>query len=107
MSGLVQGYRAVTAADHRLRLVEPSLRSDFPTLADCLSGVLDEEGKYLALPACSLVIYAECGRTQVCVKPHSGGKVAFLDLTGADDWKGSLDVALGNGIAWREPNAKK
>jgi hypothetical protein len=108
MNALVNSYARALTPDNRLRVINDEFKHDFPDLALCLCGVLTEDGKSLALPACKLTLWADAGNLSVCLNPSVGNRKAFLSLgDGLASWAVALNELLSQGIRWAEPSGQK
>jgi hypothetical protein len=108
MVNAVEHYNRSASTHYLLRVLNDEFKNDFPLLGQHLTGVLDEEGKAIALPPCNITLWADCGRIEACLKPSVGRRKAFLSLGDglSHPWT-VIEELLSQGVKWTQGSEQK
>lgn len=80
----------------------------YPELALLFGGRINAENGRIEIPAATLVLFFEGGRLKFCVKPRSGGRVAFGTVTDASEGLVGVEEAIRVGhFEWKVSGGQK
>lgn len=102
MNKYVEGFLAAGVGSATVHVVPTELFNDYPSLAQAMQGVHDEEKDRVIVPAVKFLLWAECGRIDASILTYKGGKKAFVSLPAATPWEQALnDMFEAGAIPWK------